>query len=73
MSIQIRDVAMGVSVQLAGQKFADFGFDTTRFGGGVAYYYNYGFPAEADGKESKSREEAHAKWKEWAKKNLDKK
>jgi hypothetical protein len=74
MSIQIRDVAMGVSVQLAGQKFADYGFDTTRFGGGVpTSYYYYGFPAEADGKESKAREEAHAKWKEWAKKNLDKK
>ncbi|HEX3146542.1 MAG TPA: hypothetical protein VHR66_00475 [Gemmataceae bacterium] len=66
LSVQTRDVAMGVQVQLAGQKLADFGFDT-RFGngGGMSYHY-YGF------RDDKSRDEAHAKWKEWAGKNLTK-
>lgn len=69
LSVQMRDVAMGVQVQLAGQKLADFGFDT-RFGGGGMSYHYYGFPEEENGK-SKAREEAHAKWKEWVKKNLN--
>jgi len=66
LSVQTRDVAMGVQVQLAGQKLADFGFDT-RFGngGGMSYHY-YGF------RDDKSRDDAHAKWKEWAGKNLEK-
>jgi hypothetical protein len=75
MSIQMRDVAMGVSALLAGQKLTDFGFDN-RFGGGAPTSYIYfGFPDDPNGaaKESKAREEAHAKWKEWAGKNLEKK
>lgn len=66
LTVQVRDVAMGVSLQLAGQKLADFGFDK-RFGNavGTSYIY-YGFP------EDKDRDEAHAKWKEWATKNLKK-
>jgi hypothetical protein len=72
-SIQIRDVAMGVSALLAGQKLTDYGFDN-RFGGGTpSSYIFFGFLENPDGKENKSREEAHAKWKEWAEKNLPKK
>jgi hypothetical protein len=72
MSVQMRDVAMGVSALLAGQKLTDFGFDN-RFGGATPTSYIYfGFNVEPDGKESKAREEAHAKWKEWASKNLTK-
>jgi hypothetical protein len=63
-SVQARDVAMGVQVRLAGQKLTDYGFDN-RFGGndGLSYHY-YGF------RDDKSRDEAHAKWKAWAEKNL---
>jgi hypothetical protein len=69
LSVQVRDVAMGVQVQLAGQKLVDYGFDK-RFGGngGLSYHY-YGFPEDENGK-SKARDEAHAKWAEWTKKNL---
>jgi len=65
LTTELRDVAMGVAVQLAGEKMTDFGFDTTRFGGGIpnSYYY-YGFPD--DGK----REEAHAKWKAFVAKGM---
>ena len=39
LSVQVRDVAMGVQVQLAGQKLTDYGFDN-RFGGaGLSYHY----------------------------------
>ncbi len=73
MSIQVRDVAMGVSVLLSGQKLADYGFDN-RFGGTTPTSYIYfGFHDNGDGKENKEREDAHTKWKEWAKKNLSKK
>jgi hypothetical protein len=68
-TVQVRDVAMGVQLQLAGQNMLDYGFDN-RFKGNWLYYHYYGFPAEPEGKESKAREDAHAKWKEWAKKNL---
>jgi hypothetical protein len=68
LSVQVRDVAMGVQVQLAGQKLTDYGFDN-RFGGGGLSYHYYGFPDDADGK-SKARTDAHAKWAEWTKKNL---
>jgi hypothetical protein len=70
LSVQTRDVAMGVQVQLAGQKLTDYGFDN-RFGGGGLSYHYYGFPDDADNK-SKARDEAHAKWKEWKSKNLGK-
>jgi hypothetical protein len=72
MSVEVRDVAMGVSALLAGQKLADFGFES-RFGGVPTSYIYFGFQVEMDGKSSKAREEAHAKWKDWAKKNLPKK
>lgn len=55
---QLRDVALGVSVMLAGKKPADFGFDSVRFGNGAPDSFHYfGFPDDA------SREKAHAKWK----------
>lgn len=68
LTVQVRDIAMGIQIQLAGQKLVDYGYDR-RFGssGGLSYHY-YGFPDEADGK-SKARDEAHAKWVEWKKKN----
>jgi hypothetical protein len=72
MQIQVRDVALGVSVLMTEQKLADYGFDT-RFGGTPTQYYYFGFPDSQDGKECKAREDAHAKWKEWAEKNLSKK
>lgn len=73
VSVQVRDVALGVSVLLSGQKLADYGFDN-RFGTGTpTYYYFFGFQDNGDGKENKAREEAHAKWKEWTTKNLPKK
>jgi hypothetical protein len=62
-TIQVRDVAMGVQLQLAGQNMLDYGFDS-RFKNNWLYYHYYGFP------DDKSRDDAHAKWKEWAKKNL---
>ncbi|WP_020469997.1 hypothetical protein [Zavarzinella formosa] len=65
LTAQLQDVAMGVCVQLCGQKLADFGFETGRFGGGIpnSYYY-YGFP------DDKTRDAAHAKWKEFAAKPM---
>src|SRR5262245_5253739 len=65
MTVQLRDVALGTAVQLAGQKTTDYGFDN-RFGGGgnQLYYYYYGFA------DDKNRDEAHAKWKKWAAENL---
>lgn len=67
MTVQVRDVAAGVSALLAGQKLIDFGFDN-RFGGGAPTSYIYfGFRDDA------ARDAAHAKWKEWAEKNLSKK
>jgi hypothetical protein len=69
LSVQMRDVAMAVQIQLAGQKLGDYGYDT-RFGGASSYHY-YGFQEEENGK-SKARDEAHAKWAEWKKKNADK-
>jgi hypothetical protein len=71
LTVQLRDVAMAVQIQLAGQKLGDYGYDTRYTGAGFTSYHYYGFPEEADGK-SKARDEAHAKWKEWAKKNLGK-
>jgi hypothetical protein len=63
LKVQVRDVAMGVQLQLAGEKMADYGFDN-RFGGGWQSYHYYGFA------DDKARDEAHAKWREWSKKNL---
>jgi hypothetical protein len=74
MTIQARDVALGVSVLLSGQKLTDYGFDN-RFGGGQPMqYYSFGFPDSGNGTaENKTREDAHKKWKEWKEKNDPKK
>lgn len=68
LTVQVRDIAMGIQIQLAGQKLVDYGYDR-RFGnaGGMSYHY-YGFPDDADGK-SKARDEAHVKWADWKKQN----
>lgn len=66
LTVQLRDVAMGVALQLAGQKLADFGFDNRFVGGASTSYLYYGFP------DDKTRDEAIAKWKEWFVKNLKK-
>lgn len=65
-TVQLRDVAMGVSVQLAGQKPLDYGFDVSQFNGAFmpSSYMYYGFS------DDKERQAAHLKWKEWAGKNL---
>jgi hypothetical protein len=62
-TVQVRDVAMGVQIQLAGQKMSDYGYDN-RFGGGWTSPHYYGF------RDDKARDDAHAKWKDWAAKNL---
>lgn len=60
LTTQVRDVALGVSVHLAGEKLADYGFDTSRFGGGIpTSYFYFGFPND------EKRDAAHAKWKEF--------
>jgi hypothetical protein len=65
LTVQMRDVAMGAQIQLAGEKTADYGYDT-RYGGGAnqPYPHYYGFA------DDKSRDDAHAKWKEWKSKNM---
>jgi len=63
LTVQIRDVAMGVALQLAGQKLVDFGFDNRFAGGASTSYLYYGFP------DDKTRDEAIAKWKDWVAKN----
>jgi hypothetical protein len=63
---QHRDVAMGISVRLAGEKEEDFGLGDRRFGVGRGVprcLYYYGFT------DAKSRDESHAKWKDWLRKN----
>jgi hypothetical protein len=64
LEVQLRDVAMGVQIQLSGQKLADYGIEN-RFGGGGSHY-SYGFP------DDEAREAAHKKWREWRAKNLTK-
>lgn len=67
LNTQLRDVAMGVGLQLAGQHPRDYGLTDDRFGPGVfgvpSQLYYYGFLDE------KARDAAHKKWKEWLDKN----
>ncbi|WP_029629687.1 hypothetical protein [Zavarzinella formosa] len=59
MSVQFRDIALGVSIRLADEKLSDFGFNTDRFGDSVPYsHFYYAFPSD------NARDKAHAKWKE---------
>ena len=61
-----RNLERVAQVRLAAQKLGDYGFDTRYSAGdGMSYHY-YGF------RDDKSRDEAHAKWKDWKAKNLDK-
>jgi hypothetical protein len=60
MTVELRDVAMGVCVLLAKEKPADFGFERTRSEpASFSSYIYYGFTTE------EKREAAHKKWKEW--------
>jgi hypothetical protein len=67
--VQVRDVALGAAIQLAGLNAADFGFEHRSQATGLAMsasLINYAF--ESDEK----RGTAHEKWKEWAAQNLKK-
>ena len=66
--VQMRDVALGAAVQLAGQELSDFGFER-RPPPGLALmssYTYYAFPSD------EKREAAHKHWREWAAANLRK-
>jgi hypothetical protein len=59
---QVRDVALGMSVRLAGEREEDFGLGDRRFGVGRGVpkcLYYYGFT------DDEAREKAHRLWKEW--------
>jgi hypothetical protein len=65
---QMRDVALGAAVQLAGENLAEFGFERRPPSGlAMASSYSYfAFPSD------EKRDAAHKKWKEWAQQNLKK-
>ncbi|HKB01147.1 MAG TPA: hypothetical protein VKD90_02960 [Gemmataceae bacterium] len=67
-SVQMRDVALGAAVQLAGQNMTEFGFERRPPSGALALssYTYYAFGTD------EKREAAQQKWKEWAEKNLKK-
>ena len=59
--VQVRDVALIVSAHLAGEELHVYGYDSARFGiGAPSAYQACGFP------DDKSRDKAHARWKERA-------
>jgi len=68
--VQMRDVAMGAAVHLAGESPAEFGFERTPPSGlapaSPSAYVYYAFGSD------EKREAAHEKWKEWATANLKK-
>lgn len=64
-SVQMRDVALGMAIQMVGEDLTEFGFlrrPTTT----ITAYTAYAFASD------EKRDAAHAKWKEWAAKNLKK-
>ena len=65
-SVQLRDVALGAVVQMAGQSLADFGFERKIPAGLTASYSYFGFGTD------EKRAAAHQKWKDWATANLKK-
>src|SRR5262245_2530985 len=67
-AIQMRDVALGAAVQLAGESLADFGFERRPPANlvSVTSYTYYAFHSDD------KRDAAQQKWKEWAEKNLKK-
>lgn len=66
--VQMRDIALGAAVQLAGQELSDFGFERKAPTGlaMMSSYTYYAFQSE------EKREAAHKKWSEWASANLKK-
>jgi hypothetical protein len=62
---QVRDVALAVSIRLAGQKPADFGFHAAGFAAKeyLKYYGGYAFLDDA------ARSVAQTKWRAWVKDN----
>jgi hypothetical protein len=66
--VQMRDVALGAAVQLAGESPADFGFERRPPPNltSVTSYTYYAFPSD------EKREAAHRKWREWAAEHLKK-
>jgi hypothetical protein len=67
-AIQIRDVALGAAVQLAGESLVDFGFERRPPANlvSVSSYTYYAFSSD------ENRAAAHRKWKDWAEENLKK-
>jgi hypothetical protein len=69
-SVQVRDVAMGAAVHLAGESPSEFGFERRPPSGlappSPSSYLYYAFGTD------EKREAAHQKWKEWAAVNLKK-
>src|SRR4029079_4808174 len=65
-TVQMRDVALGAAVQLAGQGMSDAGFERKPPTGltSVPSYIYYAFTT------AEKRAAAHEKWKEWAAANL---
>ncbi|HJZ92461.1 MAG TPA: hypothetical protein VKE40_16410 [Gemmataceae bacterium] len=67
-TVEVRDVALGAAVQLAGQSLSDFGFERRVPTGAVPLSTHAYYAFASDEK----REAAHQKWKEWATANLKK-
>ncbi len=67
MTVQVRDVALGAALLMAGQSPKAFGFE--REAPTTATLTSYTYYAFAD---DEKRDAAHAKWKEWAAGNLKK-
>jgi hypothetical protein len=67
-AIQMRDVALGAAVQLAGESLANFGFERRPPANlvSVTSYTYYAFSSD------EKRDAAHRTWKEWAEENLKK-
>lgn len=64
--VQVRDMALAVSVILSGQKLDDYGFvDNFKANGAVGVAYTYSRFYIPDDK----RDTVYAKWKEWREKN----
>jgi hypothetical protein len=66
-TVQVRDVALGAAIALAGQDPLDFGF-VRRPLAATAFSSYAAFAFATD----EQRAAAHQKWKEWAAKNLKK-
>jgi hypothetical protein len=65
-TVQMRDVALGAAIQLAGIDPTEFGFIRRPVTTSITSYTSFAFGSD------EKRDAAHAKWKEWADKNLKK-